>query len=186
MADQFKSLKGMLLLDGGKLGGSIFHRSVVLICQHDPQGAFGLVLNRPTGKKVAEVLTGEPPASLRELPLFLGGPVQTPAMSFLHSDAYLPFANVMENLSLGHAIDDLLEIAASFSATQQLKIFAGYSGWAPGQLDDEMKRESWLTHPATLEHVFCAEPEKLWQNILREKGWEYRLLAESPEDLSEN
>lgn len=60
MSDAFKSLKGKLLLDGGKLGGSVFHRSVVLICQHDPQGAFGLVLNRPTDKKVGDVLLGDP------------------------------------------------------------------------------------------------------------------------------
>ena len=186
MSEAFKSLKGMLLLDGGKLGGSVFHRSVVLICQHDPQGAFGLVLNRPTDKKVGDVLKGEPPASLGAEILFLGGPVQTPALSYLHTDDFLPFGNVMENLNLGHSLDDLLELGASFSASQRLKIFAGYAGWAAGQLDDEMKRASWLTHPASVELVFQRDTENLWAAILRTKGWEYRLLADSPEDLADN
>ena len=186
MSEAFKSLKGMLLLDGGKLGGSVFHRSVVLICQHDAQGAFGLVLNRPTDKKVGDVLKGEPPASLCAETLFLGGPVQTPALSYLHTDDFLPFGNVMENLNLGHALDELLELGASFSASQRIKVFAGYAGWAAGQLEDEMKRASWLTHPASVELVFQRDTETLWSAILRTKGWEYRLLADSPEDFSDN
>ncbi|GDY22138.1 transcriptional regulator [Verrucomicrobiota bacterium] len=186
MSDAFKSLKGKLLLDGGKLGGSVFHRSVVLICQHDPQGAFGLVLNRPTDKKVGDVLLGDPPASLRGQLLYLGGPVQTPALSYLHSDDFLPFGNVMDNLNLGHALDDLLELGASFSGSQRLKVFAGYAGWSPGQLEDEMKRAAWVTHPASLDLVFNPDTATLWSSILRQKGWEFRLLADSPEDLENN
>ena len=186
MSDAFKSLKGMLLLDGGKLGGSVFHRSVVLICQHDAQGAFGLVLNRPTDKKVGDVLLGDPPASLREQLLYLGGPVQTPALSYLHADDFLPFGNVLENLNLGHSLDDLLELGASFSGSQRIKVFAGYAGWSPGQLEDEMKRAAWVTHPAALDLVFNPDTTTLWSSILRQKGWEYRLLADSPEDLEAN
>ena len=93
-------------------------------------------------------------------------------------------ANVMPNLSLGHSVDALVELGESLSPTRKLKLFAGYAGWSPGQLEDEMKRKAWLTHPASLELVFDAAPEQLWQVILRRKGWKYRLLAQSPEDLS--
>jgi putative transcriptional regulator len=92
----------------------------------------------------------------------------------------------MSNLNIDHSLDALLEIGESYSSTRQLKIFAGYSGWSPGQLDDEMKRETWLTHPASLELVFHPQPETLWKDILREKGGKYRLIAEAPEDLSWN
>ena len=92
----------------------------------------------------------------------------------------------MENLNLGHALDELLELGASFSASQRIKVFAGYAGWAAGQLEDEMKRASWLTHPASVELVFQRNTENLWSAILRTKGWEYRLLADSPEDFSDN
>jgi len=67
-----------------------------------------------------------------------------------------------------------------------VKMFAGYAGWSPGQLEEEMKRDAWLTHPASLELVFETEPDKLWQMILQQKGWKYKLLSQMPEDLSLN
>ena len=186
MTESGKSLKGQLLLDNGKLAGSFFHRTVILICQHDSDGAFGLVLNRSTDKKVGDALVANIPDVLKEEPLFLGGPVQPQALSFLHTDAFLPDANVMPNLSVGHSLESLIEIGDSYSTTQQLKIFAGYAGWSPGQIDDEMKRDTWLVHPASFELVFNESPQKLWQSILQTKGWKYRLISQAPEDVSWN
>jgi putative transcriptional regulator len=186
MGETRKFLKGQLLLDGGGLGGSFFSRTVVLICQHDAEGAFGLVLNRVSGNKVGELLVADLPDPIKELPLFVGGPVQPAALSYLHSDAFLPEGNVITNLDLGHSLDSLVELGESFSSTRQIRVFAGYAGWSPGQLEDEMRRKSWLTHPASIDLVFHTEPEKLWQSVLRKKGWKYRLLADAPEDLSSN
>jgi putative transcriptional regulator len=179
-------LKGQLLLDSGRLGGSFFQRTVVLVCQHDAEGAFGLVLNRITGSKVGEMIVADLPDALKECPLYLGGPVQPTALSFLHTDAFLPEANVLPNLNLGHSLDTLTEIGESFSATRKVKMFAGYAGWSPGQLEDELKREAWLTHPATVNLVFETDPAQLWRLILEQKGWKYRLLAQMPENLSNN
>ena len=186
MPDAPQFLKGLLLLDSGQLHGSFFQRTVVLVCQHDPEGALGLVLNRATGSKVGEMIVADLPAALKECPLYLGGPVQPTALSFLHTDSFLPDANVMPNLSLGHSLDALTEIGESFSSVRKVKMFAGYAGWSPGQLEDEMQREAWLTHPATTEWVFDTDPDQLWRGILRQKGWKYKLLAETPEDLSAN
>lgn len=180
------SLKGQLLLDGGNLRGSWFHRTVVLICQHDADGAFGLVLNRGSGRKVGEALVADLPDQLKDLDLYVGGPVQPTAMSFLHTDDYLPEANVLPNLNLSHSLDELVDLGNSFSQTQRLRLFAGYAGWSPGQLDDEMKRQAWLTHPASIALVFDIEPVRLWREILLEKGPNYALLANSPEDPSVN
>jgi putative transcriptional regulator len=181
-----KSLQGQLLLDGGQLAGSFFHRGVVLVCSHDVEGAFGLVLNRTTGKEAGEVILADLGEKLKEEPVFLGGPVQPASLSFLHTDQFVPQANVMQNLNVGHSMDGLMELGESYSSTQKLKIFAGYSGWSPGQLEDEMKRGSWLTHPASVELIFDTDPAILWQHILRRMGWNYRLLAESPDDPSLN
>jgi putative transcriptional regulator len=104
----------------------------------------------------------------------------------LHSDNYLPEANVLPNLQLSHSLDDLIDLGESFSPTLRVKVFAGYAGWSSGQLDDEMKRDTWMTHPASLDLVFHPQPALLWQLILRQKGWKYRLIAEAPEDLSSN
>ena len=181
-----KFLKGQLLLDGGSLNGSFFQRTVVLICQHDSEGAFGLVLNRASGSKIGEMVVANLPDTLREQPLYVGGPVQLAALSFLHTDSFLPDASVLPNLDLGHSLDTLVELGESFSPTKRVKMFAGYAGWSPGQLEDEMKRGAWLTHPANLELVFQSDPAKLWQAILRQKGPKYRLLADMPEDVSLN
>lgn len=186
MSETSPSLKGQLLLDGGKLAGSFFHRAVVLICEHNAEGAFGLILNRASDNKVGDALAADLPDNLKSQPLFIGGPVQPSALSFLHSDTFVPHANVMNGLNLGHSLEALQEIGESYSTTQQLLVFAGYSGWNPGQLEDELKRGSWLTHPASLELIFPTKIEDLWRKILQQKGGEYRLISEAPEDLSWN
>jgi len=169
MPEASNYLKGQFLLDSGQLRGSFFQRTVILICQHDAEGAFGLVINRSTGSKIGDMVLADLPEVLKEYPLYLGGPVQPSALSFLHTDSFLPDANVLPNLSLGHSLDSLTEIGESFSATRKVKMFAGYAGWSPGQLEDEMKRGAWLPHPASLEAVFEFDPNKLWQNILQQK-----------------
>jgi putative transcriptional regulator len=176
-----------LLLDSGQLTGSFFHRTVVLICQHDPDGAFGLVLNRATENKVGEVLVADLPESLKAQTLYLGGPVQPAALSYLHSSELgSEESHVLPNLSLGHSLEDLLEIGEALPDAERLRVFAGYAGWAAGQLEDELKREAWVTHPASIELVFQLEPSGLWRRILRQKGWKYKLLSEMPDDLSWN
>jgi putative transcriptional regulator len=182
-----KFLKGKLLLDGGDLLGSFFHRTVVLICEHNAEGAFGLVLNRSAGSKIGEVIVADLPELLKQSPLFLGGPVQPAALSFLHTDHFISDANVFPNLTVGHSLDDLVEVGESFSAQKKVKMFAGYAGWSPGQLENEMKRKSWLTFPASLELVFETPPDQLWQKILKSKGgWKNKLLSQMPDDLSLN
>jgi putative transcriptional regulator len=187
MPEKAKYFKGQLLLDSGELHGSFFQRTVLLVCQHDAEGAFGLVLNRDSGNKAGEMIVADLPDLLKDHRLFVGGPVQPTALSFLHSDSFIPEATVIPNLSMGHSLDSLVEIGESFSPTKKIKLFAGYAGWSPGQLEGEMKRNAWLTHPASLELIFDTPPEKLWQTVLHSKGsWQHRLLAQSPEDLSWN
>jgi putative transcriptional regulator len=186
MTNESKSIKGQLLLDGGSLGGSFFHRAVVLVCQHDEEGAFGLVLNRSADTTVGEMVVADLPESLKEHSLFLGGPVQPSVLSFLHTDLFLPNANVMPNLMLGHSLEGLVEIGESFSSTKKVKIFAGYAGWSSGQLEEELERQAWVTHPADLDLIFASDPLRLWRRIMQQKGAKYRLLGDAPEDLSWN
>jgi len=91
----------------------------------------------------------------------------------------------MPNLNLSHSLDDLMVIGDSFSSRSGCGA-RWLCGWSAGQLESEMQRHAWLTHPATLDLVFHPEPQHLWSLILGQKGWRYRLLAESPEDLASN
>ena len=180
------SQQGRLLLDGGRLRGSFFHRSVVLVCQHDLEGAFGLMLNRSAKKTIGEVLDDELPEALKRHSLYLGGPVQPGAFCYLHGDNSLSSGNVMHNLNLGYSLEELTEIMRSVSPTKKVRVFAGYAGWGPGQLDAEMANKAWLTHPASMDLVFKSDAGALWNHILGLKNWKHRLLAQSPEDLSQN
>ena len=128
------------------------------------------------------MIVADLPELIKGSPLFLGGPVQPSALSFLHTDAFLPDANVMPNLSLGHSLDSLMDLGDSFSSTRKIKTFAGYAGWSPGQLEEEMKRNAWLTHPASIELVFETDPAQLWQFILRQNvSNEQKLVIVAPE-----
>ena len=170
------SLAGQLLLDRGPLTGSEFHRTVVLVCLHDDAGAFGLVLNRPTTDRVADVLTDSLPAALADEPLYLGGPVQPQKLSCLVAGGTTGHL-VLPGLCLTHSLAGL---------TDRARFYAGYAGWGPGQLDGELERQAWLTQPARIEHVFDPRPGELWRTILRGLGFQYRLLADSPDDVSRN
>jgi putative transcriptional regulator len=94
---------------------------------------------------------------------------------------------VMKSLSVGHDLEELVEVGGGSLPARQLRVFAGYAGWGPGQLDEELRRDSWLVQPATLELVFHPKPADLWRQVLLGKGdWQSRLLAGSPEDLAWN
>jgi len=184
-----QSLKGKLILDGGKLAGSEFHRTVVLICHHDPAGAFGLVLNRPSEHTIGEALTEPLPDPVKDLPLYLGGPVQPQTISCLihePTNDEVTGASVMPGLRIVRTLDELVELSGNFPASVQLKFFAGYAGWGPAQLDNEMKQAAWLTYPSSMELVFYPRPDELWKLILRDMGPAYRLFADAPDDLSRN
>ncbi|MBM3824116.1 MAG: YqgE/AlgH family protein [Verrucomicrobia bacterium] len=188
MAGSHQSLKGQFLLDGGKLKGSFFHRTVVLVCQHDPEGAFGLVLNKPLGKPAEELIPEDLPASIKSEEIFLGGPVQPSALTFLHTYGGKSAAAppVFDHLRLGHSLEELVEIGERKGTSARLRLFAGYAGWSPMQLDNEMKRGSWLTYPANVELMFETPPDELWKRVLKLKGWRFELLAQAPEDDSLN
>ena len=182
-----RSLKGHLLLDGGKLRGSYFHRSVVLVCEHTSEGAFGVVINRPSELRLRDVVEGELPTRFEEGVVYSGGPVEPSSLSFLCSSLPEVSDSVVEGVVFRHDFGDLFELPQSASVNLEVRFFAGYAGWSPGQLDEELRRESWLVHPATRDLVFSVPSERLWRQVLIEiGGWQARLLADSPEDLSSN
>jgi putative transcriptional regulator len=183
----FKTLQGQLLLDGGSLGGSCFHRSVVLICEHTPEGALGLVLTQPGTLALEDSLPGEVPPSFQGVLLFEGGPVQPTALSYLYNSPDHLLGNVLPELTVGHEIEELQTLMHSGSARLRLKVFSGYAGWAPGQLDTEMRQNSWLTAPADLNQVFDTPPQELWKTLIRQRiRWQERILADAPDDIASN
>ncbi|MDT8340585.1 MAG: YqgE/AlgH family protein [Longimicrobiales bacterium] len=178
------TLKGQLLISSGGLYDPNFRHTVVLVGEHNAEGALGVVLNRALDVTVARAV---PP--LRELvpegeALYQGGPVQptSPVLlgAFNHPEAagLLVFGRV--GFLTGSVPSDVR------GDLVRARVFAGYSGWDAGQLEREMEEGSWLVEPAREEDVFTDEPDLLWSRVLRRKGPEYEPLARMPYDPSMN
>lgn len=157
-------LAGRLLVASPRLDDPNFGRTVVLVIQHGPQGAFGLVLNRPGPDRLEAVWrqTVKKPCAL-DLPLLVGGPVEGPLMA-LHGDADLSEHEVIPGVHFTRQKDHLLELVAA--ATSPLSVFACYSGWGGGQLEGELSRGDWEVVEADAAIVFSDEAT-LWTRATR-------------------
>ena len=158
------SLQGHLLVASTDLADPNFHKSVVLLVRHDEDGALGLVLNRPTRTPLKEVWkeVGESPCNI-ETVLYLGGPVQGPLFA-LHSDGEIGKTEILPGAYFSPDPAELEQLAAG--SADRIRFFVGYAGWGAGQLERELGERSWLTIPASVEHIF-SEPDDLWEKILR-------------------
>jgi putative transcriptional regulator len=178
---------GTLLISQPFLGDPNFERSVILLCRDEPEeGSFGLVLNRLTSLTLGDVL--ELPASLSntvsELPLYVGGPVEPNTLHYLHRRADLPDAiDLGQDVFWGGDFELLLHhIQTGKLAPDDVRLFAGYSGWSEGQLANEMQSQSWIRHPASAGKVFTLASDAFWRDILREKGGRFKVLSNYPVD----
>ena len=157
----------------------------MLVCEHGEEGALGLVLNRP-----GELVVGESAPQLAELTgddtvIDSGGPVQSDALLVLaeFDDPSLAGVCILDDVGLvgdGAEMEDLVE------GTRRVRIFAGYAGWGPGQLDAELEREDWFVAPAGVDDIFNPDADELWGRVLARKGGHFALVARMPIDPSVN
>jgi putative transcriptional regulator len=183
---------GRLLVATPALIDPNFARVVILLLQHSPDdGALGVVLNRPSGTDVAEVLPAWRVLTPEPARIFAGGPVQPQAAICLgrgrvgappsSSYAALPGgAAVLGTVDLDATPDDVAP------AVEQVRIFAGYAGWSPGQLEDEVEEGSWWVLDALPGDPFSPRPEALWPQVLRRQGAPLAFAAIYPADPTLN
>ena len=136
--------KGRLLISEPFLPDPNFERTVVLLCEHNEEGSFGFVLNKPSILKVGEVM--EDITDLDNL-VYVGGPVQQDTLHFIHRNTQLENAvEIVEQIYWGGAFDNLMLLCQTRQITgKDIRFFLGYSGWGPGQLDEEVAASAWLT-----------------------------------------
>jgi putative transcriptional regulator len=177
-------LTGHLLISNASLFDPNFRRTVVLVGHHDEDGAVGVVLNRPLDVTVDEAV---PP--LAELvgtdeALYEGGPVQPDGAVVLAEFADPSIAGVVAFGAVGFLPEDVDD--GDRGAIVRARIFAGYSGWGPGQLEAELAEDAWLLTPATEADVFTEEPDRLWEGVVARLGSAYAMLRSMPADPSLN
>jgi putative transcriptional regulator len=177
-----ESLRGSLLIAGPQLLDPNFRRTVVLVAEHGDEGAMGVILNRPSGMDVSDAAPDLEPLIGSEAPIFAGGPVQ-PTSGVVLAEVTEADEPIFEDVVL---VPGLNELADVIDGAGRIRVFAGYAGWGPGQLDDEIARDDWIIEPARPEDVFSESPEALWERVLERKGGQYALVARMPEDPSLN
>jgi putative transcriptional regulator len=179
-----ESLRGKLLIASPTLVDPNFARTVVFITEHNDEGALGIVLNRPSEASVESVVP-----ELGEIaggePVYVGGPVQPEALVLLaeFADPSAAAWIVVADVGLASADVDLEELAR---AVRRGRVYAGYSGWGPGQLEMEMEVDSWIVEPPLPKELFPDDPATLWSGVLARKGGQYALLSRMPADPSMN
>ncbi|MEO6833920.1 MAG: YqgE/AlgH family protein [Chitinophagaceae bacterium] len=170
---------GKLLIAAPMLDDPNFSRSVIIICEHSKEGTVGFLLNRRTQKVLGDLL---PELVTPELQVYQGGPVQLDTLHMLHRmPAIFGGTEIVEGVYWGGNYDALQNaITDPNFRPQDLRLFAGYSGWGEGQLAKEMEEGSWVVANATSELIFDTVPDELWRAAIATLGSEFGYLVNIP------
>lgn len=149
-----------------------FDRSVIAVLEHNENGAIGVVLNRPAGEHYPDGLESWMDLAAQPAEVFAGGPVEHDALLAIGGDE-LAWENV-----------DLELPAADHVA--RVRVFRGYAGWSPGQLEAELDDGAWMVFDASAADIFTPNPDDLWRLVLRRQGGRIAWIATAPDHLSMN
>jgi putative transcriptional regulator len=172
---------GKLLIADPLLNDPNFARSVIFLCEHSPEGSVGFVLNQPTEYTLQDLL---PELYVCHLNIFQGGPVQGDTLHMLHRMAHIPGSlEVAKGIFWGGSYEALKDmIWRNNYEAADLRLFMGYSGWGPGQLDKEMQEGTWLVADVNDDVLFEASPDELWKKAIGLLGKKYAYLTNIPID----
>lgn len=179
---------GQLLVSSAEMTDPHFVRTVVLVLNLDADGALGVVLNRPTQTPVEAVVEGWEPLVTTPAVLFEGGPVEPEAMLAVGRprEGSLP-ADAWQPMAAGHGLIDLnLSPFAYADTLVDLRIYAGYAGWGPGQLEGEVEEGAWHVLDPLEEELAHVDPLDLWRVLLRRQSGDLQRLSTRPADVTQN
>lgn len=166
-AAELPPAQGRFLVAAQEMVDPNFGKTIILLLKYGEQGAMGLVVNRPTAVLPEQVIPGIDGLRRYDGPLFFGGPVQVNVVTFLVRETAELESGQFVLTDVQYSTDPELLAALTEDDTDaaRLRVYAGYAGWAPGQLDDEIARGGWHVVPASSELVFSGEPASLWKEL---------------------
>ncbi len=177
--------KGKLLIAMPILVDPNFRQTVVLLCEHGPNGSLGLVINRPT-EVDASTFVDELPDLAGTGQIYAGGPVSKDAMLVLcHGHETLEDQSILKNVFLVKDLE-MLKLTGQIGPEARIRCYLGYAGWAPGQLEAEITAGAWRPIPGDTGLIFDANPTTLWQEMITQIGGEWSIYATMPPDPSLN
>ena len=190
----FRSLKGYFLISETTMLDPNFKHTVVLIIEHNEDGAFGLIVNRKSSFKLSDLLPEFRNERGNHTPIYIGGPVQQEFLFAIHSPLLdKPISStaieVIPNVyfepgfrNLETYFKDGYWDQLPLDDRPKIHLYIGYSGWGSGQLEKEIREGSWIVHPATEKIVFHPNPDEGWKDALRQKGGIYKIFADTNQD----
>ncbi len=180
--NKLKPEKGRLLISEPYLPDPNFERTVVLLCEHNEEGSFGFVVNKPSIIKINEVM--EDVRNIEET-VFIGGPVQQDTLHFLHRNTNINNAvRVREELFWGGDFENLMtQLDTAVIKAGDVRFYLGYSGWGQGQLEAELQEDSWIVCDfVTDELLFDTDPTVIWKKALENMGGRFSVYSNYPLD----
>ncbi len=177
---------GRLLISEPFMGDVNFKRTVILLCEHNTNGTFGLVLNKQLEYRLEEIM---PDLGTLDVPVYFGGPVEQNTLHFIHTrpDLFDECQKVNESVYWGGDFERLKFLVSTKQLdSQSIRFFIGYSGWGPGQLDTEVSKNSWIIADGETHNFFEEDDQKLWRTVLKDMGGKFKVMSNFPEDPSLN
>ena len=173
---------GILLIAEPFLKDPNFMRTVVFLCDHQEEGSFGFVINRAYNHTLDELMND---LGDMKIPVYYGGPVQMDTIHFLHQypEKIQGSYEVLNGIYWGGDFETAIQLIKEGEIdVNKIRFYIGYSGWATGQLNDELKEKSWLTAEATRKLVFHKKADEIWKDALKHLGGDYEMMINFPTD----
>jgi putative transcriptional regulator len=174
--------KGKILVSEPYLPDPNFERTIILLVEHNDDGSFGFIMNKPSLAKLGDVMQD---LSTFDAPVFIGGPVQQDTLHYIHRVQDLEESiEVMDGIYWGGNFDQLVSLIETKQvAASDIKFFLGYSGWSAGQIEEELKEDSWIVSDKVNEELlFDIKAEAMWQYALKRMGGRFSVYSNYPQD----
>ena len=181
-ANRVKPKKGSILVSEPYLADPNFERTIILLCEHNAEGSFGFVLNKPSQAKITDLIEGMKNFNAT---VYVGGPVQQDTLHYIHClDTLEDAVEIGNGIYWGGNFEQLNLMLLSQKLTDaDLKFYLGYSGWSEGQLEEELKANSWIVSDNVDEKlIFETNPEIMWQKALKAMGGRFSVYSNYPVD----
>lgn len=180
--NNIKPSRGKILISEPLLMDYYFKRSVVLLAEHNDEGSFGVIMNKPLSVKINEVVKDFPDF---DCGIYLGGPVQSDSLFFIHTlgDKIAGSQEIIDGIYWGGEMESIKEmIILNLIKPDEIRFYIGYSGWSSKQLDEELVKNSWVVSLVKASYLLDTNPSALWKQSLEKLGENYTQWTKFPDD----